>query len=88
MRNIKIIRKKAADKYFLRNIHFYNSELFDQKIVNLIKINNLKAEKVLEIGCANGNKLNQYSKLLKSKKNYGVDLSKKAIQNGKKSIKI
>ena len=68
MRNIKIIRKKAADKYFLRNIHFYNSELFDQKIVNLIKINNLNAEKVLEIGCANGNKLNQYSKLLKSKK--------------------
>ena len=87
MRNIKIIRKKAADKYFLRNIHFYNSELFDQKIVNLIKINNLNAEKVLEIGCANGNKLNQYSKLLKSKKNYGVDLSKKAILNGKKKYK-
>ena len=87
MRNIKIIRKKAADKYFLRNIHLYNSELFDQKIVNLIKINNLNAEKVLEIGCANGNKLNQYSKLLKSKKNYGVDLSKKAILNGKKKYK-
>ena len=68
MKNIKIIRKKAADKYFLRNFHLYNDDLFDQKIVNLIKINNVKADKVLEIGCANGNKLNQYSKLLKSKK--------------------
>ena len=87
MKNIKIIRKKAADKYFLRNFHLYNDDLFDQKIVNLIKINNVKADKVLEIGCANGNKLNQYSKLLKSKKNYGVDFSKKAILNGKKRYK-
>ena len=87
MKNIKIIKKKEADKYFLRNIHSYNDNLFDQKIVNLIKINNVIADKVLEIGCANGNKLNQYSKLLKSKKNYGVDLSKKAIQNGKKKYK-
>ena len=87
MKNIKIIKKKAADQYFLRNIHLYNDDLFDQKIANLIKINNVKADKVLEIGCANGNKLNQYSKLLKSKKNYGVDLSKKAILNGKKKYK-
>ena len=36
MKNIKIIRNKAADKYFLRNIHLYNNELFDQKIVNLL----------------------------------------------------
>ena len=87
MKNIKMIRNKAADKYFLRNIHLYNNELFDQKIVNLVKINNIIADKVLEIGCANGNKLNQYSKILKSKKNYGVDLSKKAILNGKKKYK-
>ena len=82
-----MIKKKHADKYFLRNIHFYNNDLFDQRIINLIKLNNLNADKVLEIGCANGNKLNQYSKLLKSKKNYGVDLSKKAILNGKKKYK-
>ena len=82
-----MIKKKHADKYFLRNIHLYNNDLFDQRIINLIKLNNLNADKVLEIGCANGNKLNQYSKLLKSKKNYGVDLSKKAILNGKKKYK-
>jgi SAM-dependent methyltransferase len=82
-----VIKKKHADKYFLRNIHLYNNDLFDQRIINLIKLNNLNADKVLEIGCANGNKLNQYSKLLKSKKNYGVDLSKKAILNGKKKYK-
>ena len=33
MKNIKIIKKKEADKYFLRNIHSYNDNLFDQKIV-------------------------------------------------------
>ena len=87
MKNIKIIKKKEADKYFLRNIHSHNDNLFDQKIVNLIKINNVTADKVLEIGCANGNKLNQYSKLLQSKKNYGVDLSKKAILDGGKKYK-
>ena len=93
MKNIKIIKnhaaayKKEADKYFLRNIHYYNDNSHDKKIVTLIKNNNFKADKILEIGCANGNKLNQYSKLLKSKKNYGVDLSKKAIQNGKKNYK-
>ena len=59
----------------MRNFHLYNDDLFDQKIVNLIKINNVKADKVLEIGCANGNKLNQYSKLLKSKKNYDPELN-------------
>ena len=47
----------------------------------------LKAKNILEIGCANGNKLYQYSKLLNSKNNYGIDLSKKAILNGKLKYK-
>ena len=68
MKNIKIIKNKEADKWFLRNIRSYNNDSFDERIINLIKNNNLKADKILEIGCANGNKLNQYSKLLKSKK--------------------
>ena len=87
MKNIKTVKNKEADRWFLRNIHSYNDNSFDERIINLIKNNNLKADKILEIGCADGNKLNQYSKLLKSKKNYGIDLSKKAILNGKKKYK-
>ena len=84
MRNIK---NADADSWFLRNKTSYDDNSFDEKILNLININNLKVDKILEIGCANGNKLNQFSKILKSKKNYGVDLSKKAILNGKKKYK-
>ena len=87
MKNINLIKNKEADDFFLRNIKHFKENLFDEKIINLIKTNNLKAEKILEIGCANGNKLNQYSKLLKSKKSYGVDLSKKAIEDGKRKYK-
>jgi len=87
MKNINLIKNKEADDFFLRNIKHYNKNSFDEKIINLIKTNNLKAEKILEIGCANGKYLNQYSKLLKSKKSYGVDLSKKAIEYGKRKYK-
>ena len=87
MKNINLIKNKEADDFFLRNIKHYNENSFDEKIINLIKTNNLKAEKILEIGCANGKYLNQYSKLLKSKKSYGVDLSKKAIEYGKRKYK-
>jgi len=82
-----MLKSKDADKWFLRNFHSYVDQSFDEKIVNLIKNNNLKADKILEIGCANGNKLNQYAKLLCSKKNYGIDVSKKAILNGTKKYK-
>ena len=47
----------------------------------------LKAKNILEIGCANGNKLQQYAKLCKSKKSYGVDLSSRAIKDGKSKYK-
>jgi len=87
MKNINLVKNKEADNYFLRNIDYYSGNSFDERIINLIKTNNLKAKKILEIGCANGKYLNQYSKLLKSKKSYGVDLSKKAIQDGKKKYK-
>ena len=46
-----------------------------------------KAVSVLEIGCANGIKLNQYRNELKSRVNYGVDLSYEAIKHGKKRYK-
>tara|TARA_B100000989_G_scaffold185439_1_gene139558 strand:- start:508 stop:1167 length:660 start_codon:yes stop_codon:yes gene_type:complete len=87
MKNIKKVKNKEADSFYLRNFKYFNENFLDEKIVNLIKNNNLRAENLLEIGCVNGYKLNQYSKLLKSKKSYGVDLSKKSIRDGKRKYK-
>ena len=64
MKNINLIKKKEADRWFVRNKGSFT--LKDEKILDLIKINSIKANNILEIGCANGNKLNQYSKLCKS----------------------
>ena len=87
MKNLNLVKKKEANKYFLRNKKHFEKNLIDEKIINLIKNNHLKANNILEIGCANGNKLLQYAKLCKSKKIYGVDLSNKAIKDGKKKYK-
>ncbi len=87
MKILKNLKKKEADNFFIRNKSHYDDKSFSKEIVDLVKNNNLKADRILEIGCANGHKLNQYSKLLKSKKNYGIDLSKKAILDGRKKYK-
>ena len=87
MYNLNLVKKKEANKYFSRNKKKLEKNLIDKKISNLIIDNNLTAKNILEIGCANGNKLNQYAKLLKSKKNFGVDLSKQAIKDGRKRYK-
>lgn len=87
MKNLNLVKKKEANKYFLRNKKHFEKNLIDEKIISLIKDNHLKANSILEIGCANGNKLHQYAKLCKSKKIYGVDLSNKAIIDGKKKYK-
>jgi len=87
MKNILQLKKKASDNWFLRNFDKTSYSLLDKKIINLIKNNDLKGNKILEIGCSDGTKLFQYSKLLMSKINFGVDLSKKAIDYGKKKYK-
>ena len=79
--------KKEADIFFNRNIDYYASSSNDYRILDLIKINTIKPKSILEIGCANGSKLNQYQQELKTKINYGVDLSSKAINSGKKKFK-
>jgi 2-polyprenyl-3-methyl-5-hydroxy-6-metoxy-1,4-benzoquinol methylase len=87
MKNLNLVKKKEADRYFVRNKNYYKKKIVEEKIIDLIKINSIKANSILEIGCANGNKLNQYSKLCSSKNSYGVDLSKKAIKDGKQRYK-
>jgi len=91
MKNLDLIKKKEADRFFIRNKIDYRNDKIDEKILNLIKNNSLKANNILEIGCATGNKLNQYSKLCNSKNSYGIDLSKKAIIDGRlryKNLKL
>ena len=90
MKNLNLVKKKEADRYFIRNKSYYKKYTFDwihKKISDLIEINSIQANNILEIGCANGNKLIQYSKLCNSKKSYGIDLSKKAILDGKRRYK-
>jgi cyclopropane fatty-acyl-phospholipid synthase-like methyltransferase len=91
IKNIKIVQKKEGNSYYIRNFNYFNStnELNEnnRRIIELIKINNLKPKSILEIGCANGLNLNQYQKFLGTKINYGVDLSSKAIRDGRKKYK-
>jgi SAM-dependent methyltransferase len=91
-KNIKIVKKSEANNYFDRNLYFYKSDggvgdILDDRINDLIKVNNLNSKSVLEIGCATGIKLNQYQQILNSKINYGIDLSSKAIKLGRKKYK-
>lgn len=89
MKNINIIKKTEADNFFKRNRNFYNRKVVtDSRIKNLIQESNLKANNILEIGCANGEKLLHYRNLLKPKKIFGIDLSSSAIQDGKKKYKF
>ena len=84
MKNIKIVIKEEADNHYSRN----KSPSYDFKIIDLLKVNKIKPRSILEIGCGDGKKLNQYKEKLNIKTLYGVDLSSKAINYGKKNIKI
>ena len=88
MKNLKIVKTKEADNFFERNLKFYNNPREgDFKIVDLLKTTQIKPKSILEIGCANGAQLNQYQEILNTKVNYGIDLSSKAINAGKKKFK-
>ncbi len=87
MKNLKLVKAKEANKFFNRNYQFYDNFKSDYRILDLIKNNKIKPRSILEIGCANGAKLNEYQLRLNSKINYGIDLSSKAISSGKKKFK-
>ena len=81
MKNLYLLKLKEANKYFKRNP---NVQKDNYGIINLCSINNLKPKSILEIGCANGIRLNDYSNILRSKTNYGIDISSNAIKDAKK----
>ena len=43
MKNLNLVKKKEANKYFLRNKKHFEKNLIDEKIISLIKDNHLKA---------------------------------------------
>ena len=85
MKNLLLVKNK--NNWFYRNKKNIINHNDDEHINELIRINNLKAKNILEIGCSNGYKLIKYKELLKSNNCYGVDLSKEAILDGKKRYK-
>jgi ubiquinone/menaquinone biosynthesis C-methylase UbiE len=87
VKNLNIIKNKEADKYYLRNIDYYNNASDDIRLKNFLNLNLIKGKTILEIGCCNGKKLDQYRRYLKSSKTIGIDLSKKSISEGKKLYK-
>ena len=85
-KQIRIIKSSEGNKYFERN-KTYEYDFDFKKINDLITSSNLKANSILEIGSADGRVLDIYNKILKPKKLFAVELSKKAIKYGKKKYK-
>jgi ubiquinone/menaquinone biosynthesis C-methylase UbiE len=88
MKNLKIIKKNEGDNYFLRNNKFYlkkNQKKYFDEVNFILKKKNIGS--LLEIGCATGIHIHNLKKKFKLKKCYGLDLSKKAIEYGKKNYK-
>jgi len=79
--------KKEGNKYFARNKNFYNSNTENFIISDLFGTTKIAPKSILEIGCANGIMLDQYQKHSKAKFCHGIDLSSKAIKDGKKRFK-
>jgi len=55
--------------------------------LDLFRTTKIAPKSILEIGCANGIMLDQYQKQSNAKFCHGIDLSSKAIKDGKKRFK-
>ena len=85
MKNVNLVKSKAANDYYKRNLNDQNK--FIPNIIYLEFIKSLKPKSILDIGCEDGRLLNIYHKYLKTKINYGIDLSDIAIKKGKNKYK-
>jgi len=90
-KNFEYINDGEGDNYYKRNFKIYNSykkkNNTNSRVIQLLKINNLKPTSILEIGCVNGNNLSEYQRYLKINKCVGIDLSSMAINDGCKKFK-
>jgi len=79
----EIFKAGEGDHMFLRNKETSNSpSAEDDKIVNLIQSIELFPQRVLEIGCGAGRRL-EIMRLVFQADCYGIDPSTKAIEDGK-----
>lgn len=89
----KIFLNGEGDKWFLRNRKVLKTKTYENDIlcINIDRLLKLKSKKkilCLEVGCADGTRLNLIKKKFKKIKVIGVDPSKKAIIFGKKKFGI
>ena len=83
-KNIRLLKKSEANKYYKRNMYYYNEgrdlPSFEKNkiepggstdfIIDCFKTTKIKVNNILEIGCANGRKLEKYKAYFKSKKHF------------------
>lgn len=83
MEQDKIFKQTEGDNWFKRNKEALNKRSLKKDIIlKVIDLFNIKPEKVLELGCANGYRLN-YLRDKYGCKCTGIDCSKMAIEDGK-----
>ena len=81
----QIFIKEEGDKWFERNLITKNLKRnTEDPVLKIIKELKLDYNSVLEVGCSNGYRLNYLKK--NGAKLYGIDPSKKAIDNGLKNF--
>ena len=84
MEQDKVSKQTEGDNWFKRNKKALNKESLKKDIVlKVIDLFNIKPEKVLELGCANGYRLDYLRDKYDCKCAVGVDCSKMAIEDGK-----
>lgn len=82
----EIFTTSEADQWFIRNKKSYeNTKDENGAIIQSLKEIEIAPKKVLEIGCSNGMRLNNFKKVFGSEC-YGIDPSAQAIENGKKEF--
>jgi len=80
------IIKKVGNDNHVRNRKYRTEENKNHPIVKLIINKKIKPKKILEIGCSTGYVLETIRNLTKAKC-YGIDVSEKAVNEGKKIFK-
>ena len=83
----RIFLESEGNNWFSRNNLNINNDLNikNDMILKIISRNKISKESVLEIGCANGYRLNEIKKKFKSEV-FGIDPSLEAIKHGKKKF--
>lgn len=82
----EIFLASEADQWFIRNKESYKDKRDENDIIiQFLKEIEIVPKKVLEIGCSNGTRLNNFNKVFRSEC-FGIDPSNQAIENGKKEF--